>query len=461
MRSRPHAEWFDRTVRAYLRLNQLTVTEAGGPTKQGLANPQNRLLAVVLAATVESHSAAAAGACRDLANSRGRTLATERCPHCHPVRFLEAASVGRPHDFSLRGTAGTISETKKLGAVTVSARGSISVRSAGAEDRRRWNALVEAAEVPPLGFHEWQQILHDSYGVDSHLFIAEDQAGAIRGVLPVYLGPGRGATVCYGLRFGLVSDGPAATAALLHAAEALCSHHDVSRLTLCAGYQGVELPLGWHADRRTTVMLDLGPGEDAVWRTLRDKTRNAVRKGGKAGLEIDWSTKRLEEFYPVYLGLMASRNRPAHSLTFFRNIFRQLPDHARLLTAHAEGRLIGGTVVLCTTAIHMSAFQAAAPNGNAHYNVTAFMEWEIARRAIADGVRRLDMGESTTGSGTYKFKTNFGGSPCEVQYLSYPARGSGKAAPGAKKKLVALLENSPKWLKVRLALWRGQRGRII
>ncbi len=344
------------------------------------------------------------------------------------------------------------------------------VRQAGAGDRDRWNAMVAKARVPPLACFEWQAILEESYGVKCLFLLAEDETGRIRGMLPIFMSQRARVRRGYGLRFGLTTMDAAAATALLEEAERLSGAHRLSGLTVCSGYGTVELPARWRGDSRTTVILDLSPGEEKVWKNLRDKTRNAVRKGAKAGLRIDWDTAHLADFHAIYLDLMASRQRPAHSLAFFRCIFRHLPQYARLLTAHAAEGLVGGTIVLCTPSMHMSTFQAAAANANSRYNATTFMEWEMACSAIAAGAKRLDMGESTLDSGTYKFKTNFGGVAESVNYLSWAAssgpasRASQPASPGtsARQRVAgATLEHGPMWLRRLAALRRGRSGRII
>jgi hypothetical protein len=335
------------------------------------------------------------------------------------------------------------------------------VREAADADREAWNALLAQSGVPPLGFFEWRRVLEDSYGARCRFLLAEDESGTLRGVLPLYLAAGRRAPQAFGLRFGFAAGDAATAGALLSAAADFGAS-----LTVGAGYEPVEAVPGWTVEPRTTVMLDLSAGEESVWRGLRDKTRNAVRKGGNSGLTVEWDAARLAEFYRVYLGLMASKDRPAHALGFFLSIFRNLPDNARLMTVHADGRLVGGSIVLCTPTTHMSTFQAAAAGANARYNATTFMEWEMARRAMAEGVRWLDMGESTPGSGTYKFKTNFGGKPRQVHYLrrgpdAAATERAGKPEAKGPSRKELLLQRSPMWLKERVALWRGRRGRII
>ena len=212
--------------------------------------------------------------------------------------------------------------------------------------------------------------------------------------------------------------------------------------------------------------MDLTEGESAIWRGLRDKTRNTVRKGQRAGIIADWGSHNLRAFHDIYLSVMSSRLRAAHSLSFFEKMFQHMPGSVRLLCARLGERIIGGTVVIATPQVYLSAFQCASPDANRQYAPTSFMTWELLKAAAAAGAQKFDLGESQPGSGSYVFKTNFGGTPSSVYYYR-PLTSAQQSIPSSFrvrfKELLSttVSERAPAWSKRYLAYRLARRGRII
>jgi hypothetical protein len=68
-----------------------------------------------------------------------------------------------------------------------------------------------------------------------------------------------------------------------------------------------------------------------------------------------------------------------------------------------------------------------------------FMYWEAVRFGIRNGLKHLDLGRSQTGSGTYKYKEQWGAKPEQLKYLLYDG-GRNKAGPPDKQSLSFFVE---------------------
>ena len=67
------------------------------------------------------------------------------------------------------------------------------------------------------------------------------------------------------------------------------------------------------------------------------------------------------------------------------------------------------------------------------------MYWEAVRFGIRQGMKHMDFGRSQTGSGTYKYKQQWGATAEQLKYLVYDG---GKASSGSpdKEKLHVCVE---------------------
>ena len=201
---------------------------------------------------------------------------------------------------------------------------------------------------------------------------------------------------------------------------------------------------------------------------MRDKTRNAIRKGGVGGLVAEWGGHNLDGFHKVYLAAAADKNRPAHSAQFFEQLLAQMGDAAALLAVKIDGEVVGGTIVLFAGNVLIYPFQASTEAANRLFAPNSFMIWELVKASEARGIQRIDMGESQPGGGVFRFKRNFGGAPAPVYYtqvtgasapVGSPTAGTGRSRLGRLRD--AVFAASPQWGKRRLALARGRRGRLV
>ena len=358
----------------------------------------------------------------------------------------------------------------------------LTVREAVESDRGRWNDFVEAAATPALNRFEWRAILHDVYGPACRFFLAEDTGDTLRGIAAGYVNPAHGSSATYyGLRFGLVVGDARAEGALIERVRSSCHDHGVAPGFICSGYQPLATPDSDTSDERCTALLDINGSAEHVWKRLRDKTRNTIRKGTRAGLVAEWGGHNLSAFYELYASTFTEKGRAVHSWRFFQRLFAELPGNSALLAAKVDGIMVGATVVLFSGSVLHYPFQVASNTANRSLAPSSFMVWELVQEAVRRGISRIDMGESQPGSGAYRFKLHFGGRPAPIHYYRLTPGRHGESRRGgsralravvlsaipaqSRRRLAALRAASvgalPLKARRRLAVARAGRGRIL
>jgi FemAB-related protein (PEP-CTERM system-associated) len=279
-------------------------------------------------------------------------------------------------------------------------------------DELAWDEFVSRS--PEAGIYHrygWARVIETSYG-HAPVYLWAREGGRVRGILPLVLfrGPLGGRTLV-SLPFldegGLCADGEVARAALWAAALAAAGRQRAAAIELRQRPpSGLPLaPLG----SKVSVMLELAGDPDAMWRRLDPKVRNQVRKATGSGLAPSWcGVEGLDEFYEVFAQNMRDLGSPVHGRRFFAAVLEEFAGTARLLIVRDGTRPVAAGVcmvfrdtVLVPWASSLRQWRSRCPNN--------LLYWEVIRSACEKGLRWLDFGRSSPGSGTHRFKMQWGG----------------------------------------------------
>ena len=172
-----------------------------------------------------------------------------------------------------------------------------------------------------------------------------------------------------------------------------------------------------------TFVLPLAGGEDKVLSLATSSCRNHVRKTYKNNwFTVSFDRSQLKEFYGVYVKRMKQLGSPAPDIRFFQSFFDYLPDNAFLLTVldTGTGRVIGGMLLLISPGNETVYYPYGANlvEYNSKY-LNNFMYWESVKFGIRNEMKYLDLGRSTIGSGTYKYKEQWGAEAQQLKYFVY------------------------------------------
>lgn len=248
--------------------------------------------------------------------------------------------------------------------------------------------------------------------------------------------------------------------ALIDRAVELADSLDVKHLELRH-----EMPWGhpaFNAKREDKVHMRMALPEDSV--TLlakyKSKLRSQLKKSGENDFEIAFGGEELlDGFYQVFSENMRDLGTPVYSPGLFREILRGL-DASASGVASAELCVVrlGGAPICGALLVHQGE-RSEVPSASAlrKFNATSVNMWmyhKLLERAIEKGAREFDFGRSSIGSGTYKFKEQWGAKPQSAVWQYYVRRGDPadmRPDSQGKKRLVQTWQKLP----VRLTRWIG------
>ena len=257
--------------------------------------------------------------------------------------------------------------------------------------------------------HGWRGVMERSLGHECLYLAARNDAGTLEAVLPLV----RVKSFIFGhylvsmpfLNYG----GPLGTAEGIAAvaAEAV-EQARRDRVKLLELRSRVQLPIDLPVShRKITVVLDLDANPDAVFKRFDAKLRSQIRKPQKEGIVMRFGPEQVEPFFHVFSHHMRDLGTPTLSRRFFRDIAATLPD-----TTFACAYLGDVPVAAGCGFTFGDEFELSWASSLREYNRQApnmLLYWGLMEHLIAAGCRRFNFGRCTPGSGTHRFKSQWGG----------------------------------------------------
>jgi len=288
------------------------------------------------------------------------------------------------------------------------------VREFSAEDAGAWENFTRGCPSATL-FHRlaWREIISSVFGHRSVYLLAEDTAG-LCGILPLVILRtrffGRMAVSLPFLNYGgVVATNDEAAAALLAAAERVGRETDCAYVEYRHRYSppaAQSLPLN---DFKVTTRLDLSAGAQALWtERLHQNVRNKIRKAEKQDVQVVGGNSGVDDFYRVFASNQRDHGTPVLPKKWFKQIAAAFGQDARFYLARHAGRTIGAKLVLDFKDTCYFIWSASLREAN-HLAPVPAMNWLAIQEAAARGVRFIDLGRSTKGSGSQNFKKYWGG----------------------------------------------------
>lgn len=279
-------------------------------------------------------------------------------------------------------------------------------------DRERWDRYVARSSHATL-YHTsaWRSILEETFGSRYHAWLAEDEGGDVRGILPVvhqrsFLFGNYAISLPHSSYGGVCADTAEHERALVEAAiEWARREGATSVLFRQRSPAACDLP---YQDHKHSLHLDLGGGADALWRRFDARLRSQIRRPGKDGFNARMGgLEDLDRFYRVFSTNMRDLGTPVFPRTLFQHVLERFAGAARLCLVEREGApaaaalLLGhGDTLEVPWASSLREHKRSAPN--------MLLYWTAIQFAAEHGYARLDMGRSTIDSGTYRFKLQWG-----------------------------------------------------
>ncbi len=274
-----------------------------------------------------------------------------------------------------------------------------------------WDALVRrSAGWTHFHLYGWRKVIERVFGHECLYLAARDAAGGLAGVLPLV----RVRSALFGhylvsmpfVNYGGPLGSDEAVRALAAHAAGLAREQGVKLLELRSR---VPLPLDLPiSHRKVTVVLDLTPGDpDALLKRFGAKLRSQIRRPEKEGIEVRFGPDQVDPFFAVFSEHMRDLGTPTQPRDFFRALAETFGEDAWFGCAYYRGRPVAGGAgfrwgeeLEMTWASALTAYNRLAPN--------MLLYWSFMRRAADAGLRLFNFGRCSPGSGTHRFKLQWG-----------------------------------------------------
>ena len=195
---------------------------------------------------------------------------------------------------------------------------------------------------------------------------------------------------------------------------------------------------------KMTMHLSLPADPEILWRSLKAKVRNQVRKAEKAGLAaVSGGAELLGDLYEAYARRMHQLGTPAYSRRVLECLVETFPENHEVIVVRLDNACVGGGLALRLggfvempfAAMHVE-YNSLCPNN--------LLYWTVLKRSCEAGCKLFDFGRCTVDSNTHRFKKQWGPAPVPLGYQHW--------APSGRELSIAGTSN-PKY-RWRIALWR-------
>jgi serine/alanine adding enzyme len=303
-----------------------------------------------------------------------------------------------------------------------------------------WDAFAEAS--PDGSFCHWSgwhPIIAEVMGGEPLYLAARDREGALAGILPLVgvesLLFGRYLVSMPFLNYGGPLGSTAAREALARAAREAAEERgaDLLELRSRSASDDEASAAGLRLNRRkVTVVLPLPDDPEVLWTDgLRSKVRSQVRRPMKEGLETRFGPEEVGAFYHVFERHMRDLGTPVLPRRLFQSLPAVFEDRVRFAAVYRDGvPVAGGCGFLHGSEFEMTWASSLREHSRAAPNMLLY--WRMMERAIEDGATAFNFGRCTPGSGTHRFKSQWGGEDEPLDWMVW-SPGEATATPNPEQ----------------------------
>lgn len=268
--------------------------------------------------------------------------------------------------------------------------------------------------------------MQDGLGHDSFWLVARDPDGVAQGALPLVHVRSR----LFGnylismpfLNYGGPVGTPAAQLSLLQAAQGLAADHGVDLLETRNRHviEGSDLV---ENIRKLTVVKDLPAGRDELWEQgIKAKVRSQVRRPMKEGMEIHFGPELLDGYYEVFARTMRDLGTPVLPRRFFESILAAFGDDAIVAVVVLGDEPVAAGFGLAWRG-EFEITWAGASREHAKKAPNMLLYWGLMEECVRRGYDTFNFGRCTPGSGTHRFKKQWGSEDQPLPWLQWSPSG--------------------------------------
>lgn len=289
-----------------------------------------------------------------------------------------------------------------------------------------WDRLLPRfADATYCHLGAWHGVVRETFGHEPHYMLAVDSEQEVQGMLPLFRVRSR-LFGDYLLSMPFLSyGGPIGTSE----ARTLLAAAAVEK----AGGLGVDLlelrsrnrvpgPLDL-SERKLTVLLDLPDDPDELFETgFKAKLRSQIRRPKKEGMTERIGPDLIHPFYSVFSRTMRDLGTPVLPKAFFRRVRRGLGGEVLFCVVEWRGKPVAaGCGFLWREEFEITWAGALREHSRQAPNMLLY--WSLIREAIARGAKVFNFGRCTPGSGTHRFKRQWGGRDVPLPWAQWSREG--------------------------------------
>lgn len=307
----------------------------------------------------------------------------------------------------------------------------------------------------------WHRIMRTVFGHECLYLEARSTDGELHGILPLVRVKSR----LFGhylvsmpfLNYGGPLGNEGAVRAMI---EWAIGQADADRATLLQLRSRGQLPTALPASHhKITVVLSIDDSDPTLlWKRFDAKLRSQIRRSQKAGATVVMGSDQVQPFFEVFARNMRDLGTPTQSLRFFAAIAEALRDQVWFGCVYVKGKPVAGGCGFrwanefeMTWASSLREFNPIAAN--------MLLYWSFMEKAATEGIRRFNFGRCTPGSGTHRFKRQWGSVDEQLWWYGYP-RGEQSRTPSPEHGGVFSL-GTKLWRRMPLALATSLGPRIV
>ncbi len=314
---------------------------------------------------------------------------------------------------------------------------------------------VADGTMPRLTGHSqaWVNTVADGLRQRAYVLQAK-RSGNVTGILPLFLvsGPifGRFLVSIPYINTGgaWATDDESAVKLVDHACD-LADELDVRYLELRHETPVKHPKFNFERTEKKHMRLALHETPEALMKSYRSKLRSQIKKSGQYDLEHEFGGIELvDTFYAIFARNMRDLGTPVFPKRLFQAMCREFGDDAEICVVSQKGTAVASGILVHQNGMTEVPSASCLREFN-RTNANMFMYRYLLERAIQRGSHTFDFGRSSEGSGTYKFKAQWGAKPCEAVWQYYVRKGSPEEMrpdDSGKQRLIQLWQKMPVWL---------------
>lgn len=195
---------------------------------------------------------------------------------------------------------------------------------------------------------------------------------------------------------------------------------------------------------KVSMRLELPDGVDKLWSALGSKLRSQIKRPLRENPVVKTGgVDLLNDFYKVFSRNMRDLGTPVYSKEFFRKILEAFEEHCHLVVVFKDNSPVAAGFLIGYKGMMEIPWASSLREFN-KYGFNMLMYWESLKLSIEQSYQVFDFGRSSKGSGTYRFKKQWGAYPVQMNWHYWKKDGGG---------IPMLNPSNPKY-KLAINMWK-------